>query len=230
MGKIIILGHLKNSFRKLASEKGNILDLILDPAMVVDSALKINSCNEPAEKLLSNQGLFFIGGKDLFRINDTAAHEALTQLVRLTCSGLASLARLDDILIVTSNEAHLITAVPISFTLQPTINSTPFSFSENAAALLIVRPHVSDRATLISQHAGKTFKLTHAEIRLVLEFENGGTLHEIAQRLGVSRSTVHSQLKAIFQKTGTSKQRDMITLLLNATSTRKTFTVLDKSP
>ncbi|WP_431310933.1 helix-turn-helix transcriptional regulator [Mesorhizobium amorphae] len=47
----------------------------------------------------------------------------------------------------------------------------------------------------------------------MFEFNGGGTLRAIAERLGVSHSTVLTHLKSIFAKTGVSKQRDLLVLL-----------------
>ena len=42
----------------------------------------------------------------------------------------------------------------------------------------------------------------------------GGGLTAAAQKLGLSRNTVHSQLSSVFQKTDTKSQSELLTLLL----------------
>ena len=57
------------------------------------------------------------------------------------------------------------------------------------------------------------YGLTPAETRLALALCQGDAPTEAAQRLGVSVGTVRVQLRAIFAKTGTSRQADLIRTL-----------------
>ena len=58
------------------------------------------------------------------------------------------------------------------------------------------------------------YGLTDAENRLVLRLLEGKSLTDAAVSLGLSRNTVHSQLAAVFQKTGTRRQSELLRLLL----------------
>jgi len=62
---------------------------------------------------------------------------------------------------------------------------------------------------------GDLYGLTDAEIRLVSELLVGGGLTAAAEKLGLSRNTVHSQLSSVFQKTGTNRQSELLRLLLS---------------
>lgn len=62
------------------------------------------------------------------------------------------------------------------------------------------------------------YHFTSAEIRLAERLVQGDTVAEIAQRNGVSVNTVKTQLQCVFQKTGTSRQSDLVKLLLSVTA------------
>ena len=59
-----------------------------------------------------------------------------------------------------------------------------------------------------------THGLTDAEARLVHLLLEGRGLTAAAEQLGLSRNTVHSQLASVFQKTGTRRQGELLSLLL----------------
>lgn len=58
------------------------------------------------------------------------------------------------------------------------------------------------------------FGLTRAEARLAEILAAGTTLKEASEQLGVAESTVKSQLKSIFAKTNTSRQSQLVRLIL----------------
>ncbi len=69
---------------------------------------------------------------------------------------------------------------------------------------------------LLSQFVAESFDLTHAEISLVQELLAGGTLREIADRLGKSWETTRSQVKTLTNKLGVSSQADILRVVHKA--------------
>ncbi len=59
-----------------------------------------------------------------------------------------------------------------------------------------------------------TFALSRAERRVCMELVAGGTLAEIAGRLGVARATVRAQVKAAYRKTGVNDRARLVALLV----------------
>ena len=57
------------------------------------------------------------------------------------------------------------------------------------------------------------FDLTPAEARVAVAAAQGVGADDIARRHGVSTHTVRSQLKTIFQKTGTERHAELVSLL-----------------
>lgn len=58
------------------------------------------------------------------------------------------------------------------------------------------------------------FGFTAAEARLARELAGGGTIEHFARTYSVSVATVRTQLRAVLTKSGTSRQQDLIRLLL----------------
>ena len=57
------------------------------------------------------------------------------------------------------------------------------------------------------------YGLTPAEARLAVALLDGSSLAEIAEMHGIRELTARTQLKQVFQKTGTSRQGELVRLL-----------------
>jgi DNA-binding CsgD family transcriptional regulator len=64
----------------------------------------------------------------------------------------------------------------------------------------------------------RLFHLTPAEARLASFLANGVSVEDAAAQLGVTRNTVRTQLQAVFAKTRTNRQGDLIRLILSTTA------------
>jgi DNA-binding CsgD family transcriptional regulator len=60
----------------------------------------------------------------------------------------------------------------------------------------------------------RLFGLTQAESSLALLLADGLSLDEAADQLGVRKNTARAQLRAIFSKTGVTRQTALVRLLL----------------
>jgi DNA-binding CsgD family transcriptional regulator/PAS domain-containing protein len=81
-----------------------------------------------------------------------------------------------------------------------------------AAAALFVR-----RAALVassaSQVIGETFKLTPTELRVLLAITEVGGIPEVATAFGVADTTVRTHVNRLFEKTGATRQADLVKLV-----------------
>jgi DNA-binding CsgD family transcriptional regulator len=62
---------------------------------------------------------------------------------------------------------------------------------------------------------GAVYSLTHSEAELVRLLAQGMTLEEAAEQRGVSMNTARSHLKRAFAKTGTSRQGELVRLMIS---------------
>jgi DNA-binding CsgD family transcriptional regulator/PAS domain-containing protein len=62
----------------------------------------------------------------------------------------------------------------------------------------------------------KLFNLTRAEASLAVRLASGLSLDEAAADLGIARNTVRAQLRAVFEKTGATRQAELVRLILRS--------------
>ena len=60
------------------------------------------------------------------------------------------------------------------------------------------------------------FGLTRAEARVAIAITQGETSRQVAATLGVSVHTVRNQLQSVLEKTGASRQSELVALLMRA--------------
>lgn len=81
--------------------------------------------------------------------------------------------------------------------------------------LMLTLYHPSYNPRVDMQLLSTIFALTPAECRIVLLLMEGCSIKEIAYQNHVQQDTVRTQMKAIFQKTATNRQSDLLKLLSN---------------
>ncbi|MEP0519559.1 MAG: helix-turn-helix transcriptional regulator [Hyphomicrobiales bacterium] len=80
------------------------------------------------------------------------------------------------------------------------------------AAVLIFEPYMKKNTT--SDLFRSSYDLTASEAKLALELTNGVTLAEYSQKRNISINTARTQLRSIFRKTETSRQPELVSLLM----------------
>jgi len=83
-----------------------------------------------------------------------------------------------------------------------------------AAAIFISDPELEVETS--QQILGELFSLTPAEARLATLLARGLSLAEVSRAQNISQHTARAQLKAIFAKTGVSRQAELVRLVLKS--------------
>jgi DNA-binding CsgD family transcriptional regulator/PAS domain-containing protein len=104
---------------------------------------------------------------------------------------------------------------PFQILVTPLRSSASLSWLGKAAAAVFVSDPERQSATSETT-LGKLFDLTPAESRLAASLMRGKDLREIAEEFELSRNTVRSQLRSLFDKTATRRQGELIRLLWNS--------------
>jgi DNA-binding CsgD family transcriptional regulator len=89
--------------------------------------------------------------------------------------------------------------------------------ASNAVAALFVRKAELE-AEPSSEVIGKTYKLTPTELRVLRAIVNIGGVRQVAGNLGVADTTVKTHLGRLFEKTGVSRQADLVKLVAGYSS------------
>jgi DNA-binding CsgD family transcriptional regulator len=83
-----------------------------------------------------------------------------------------------------------------------------------AMGILVVTP-LGGSQTLPHDLLNGLFDLSPSEIRAANGLLEGKTIDDLATQFALSRETIRSQVKAVFAKTGTTRQSELISLLAN---------------
>jgi DNA-binding CsgD family transcriptional regulator/PAS domain-containing protein len=205
------LGRFADGTRQLA----RVLQLMPNPALLLDGKGRVTQANLPAEALLrTRDGLTLDrdrdGGLRLAAASPTetaALSRALTQALAVA-SGTGS--ELGEPLRLTrpSGAAPLL-VLPVPL---PPPAFALWDLLEPARVLvLIVDPSAPSRATAAAIQAA--FGLTASEARVAVLIGSGRSGPEAAAMLGISPSTVKTHLKRCFEKTGVHSQVGLARIL-----------------
>ena len=83
-----------------------------------------------------------------------------------------------------------------------------------ATRLLLVLRDLGDPREPNWQCLAERYRLSHAELRLCIALTKGSSLAECSEEFHISVHTARSQLKSIFNKTGTRRQVRLLRLIL----------------
>jgi DNA-binding CsgD family transcriptional regulator len=126
--------------------------------------------------------------------------------------GVSSYPKLDDFLHQLA--PHLIRAWRLGRTSRSTL-LTSESVASRSESRADAAP-APDRAGLLGvARLRAEFGLTNAEGRLALRIAEGSSLASAAQAFNVKLTTIRSQLQQVFAKTGTSRQTELVAMLLS---------------
>jgi DNA-binding CsgD family transcriptional regulator len=189
--------------RSVLSGMIGALDLVQQPAIALDRLGTVIDTNAAADRLFDDD--VRISHRRLMVRDRTAARDLAALVDRLRAS--PDTAPFAAGLIVVRRDARpgiVIRALPISGAARG-----PFL---GARALLILsdlgQGHPPSADVL-----AQAFSLTAAEARLAALIGAGRSVDEAAAQIGIRPQTVRNQLKAVFAKTGTHRQPELVALL-----------------
>jgi DNA-binding CsgD family transcriptional regulator len=206
--RAVLIGKVIEQHQVKAAAMADVLDGIAAALVLVDAAGRVVQANAAALEML-NEGsvLRSTGGK--FAAIDAQADRTLHDIFINAENGDAAVGVKGIAVPLFSREGERYVAHVLPLT-SGARRQAGVAYSAVAAVFLrkaaLELPHPLEAIA-------STFKLTPAEMRVLMMIVQFGSLQEVAPVLGVSEATVKTHLQRIFAKTDTSRQADLVKLV-----------------
>lgn len=183
------------------------LDVLAMPSIMFDESGCVAYCNNAASALLDQRSWLWIENRHLCTNNLDLTKQINLEIVVAVSASRGSDSAIPGVVVVPRH------GLP-SLTLMITPVRPTGSGLKGAAVLFVYDATGLPRTT--SQLIERLFSLTSAEAELAVALCSGKTLEDAAVDRGTSVHTARSQLKSIFNKTGTHRQADVVGLVLSS--------------
>lgn len=191
---------------RVASDMTGAMQLLGLPAIALDAKGRVVAMNDLAETLDSR---VMTRGSDRIALGHAAADSLLSSALADTRAGSTRSIPLPPDEGMPALILHLLP-----------IRGVGHDIFSAAKSLLLVTDVTAPEAPTQELLAG-LFDLTPAEARVARALASGLPLDRVAAEFGVSVQTIRNQLGAVFHKTGTSRQVELLRLISGAAALRR---------
>jgi DNA-binding NarL/FixJ family response regulator len=172
--------------------------------IVVSADCRIVMTNKAAGALIAaRDGLLMSSGETL-RASSPKDTDVLRQLIGAACAGTADEETPGLAIVRDADKRPLITLV------------LPLHDDSESGRAVVFVADTENQPLPAPDAIARMFGLSRAESRLVHALIGGARLDEAAEQCGVTSSTARSYLKQVFEKTNTSRQAELIKLVLTS--------------
>ncbi|MDY0067266.1 MAG: helix-turn-helix transcriptional regulator [Steroidobacteraceae bacterium] len=200
------LGQMKTEMQLYA----NVMSSMLVGSVILDGAGAILRSNSVAQAILAEKDGLFVSAGVLSTEYRTEDRE-LQRLIRQTLSMPPGQPTMAEALSVTRPSGR----AKLNLLIRPIPLSECSEGPNRPSAVVFIRDP-EHRAQPPIELVQRLFHFTPAEAKLALMLTDGLTLDEVAEALGISKNTARAHLRAIFSKTGVTRQITLVRLLLNS--------------
>ncbi len=202
--KLMGLSNLNNSlYESMQHLKQGVI--------LIDSQYRPLFINASAEKMIAQHPHIEIGHRGLecksysenIKLNELLTHTISIRNYKNTSGGGS--------LLIGKNEL----TKPLSLMVSPVFtNDTSLPPFPGSVCAMVLINDMGEKIPVYQEFLSEYFGLTPSESKVATAIANGKSLEEIATKTHISIHTVRNQLKAIFSKTDTHRQTDLVKLLL----------------
>ncbi|HZP71698.1 MAG TPA: helix-turn-helix transcriptional regulator [Pseudolabrys sp.] len=199
-GKVIDLSQAK------AATFADILDGLSPAIFLIDAGGQLVYGNTAGHSILNKSDLLRTVHGRLTAVDtqiDQALHDAFVAAGRNDGNGKGAALPMKGF----AGERYVAHILPLG-----TSEKRKAGTASNAVAALFVRKAELE-AEPSAEVIGKTYKLTPTELRVLRAIVNIGGVRQVAGNLGVADTTVKTHLGRLFEKTGVSRQADLVKLV-----------------
>ena len=216
-----LVPHLQNAFQihrkfaELEREKliiSDCLQKISQSVIVLDKFGKVVFMTDSAAKLIDEKDGLQISPKGKLLVNSPNESKKLKLLMQSVFepSLVANIDYARSLQIPRPSGAR-----PLSVFVSPFYEKSAVFFQRQTFALLFFKDP-DETIESIEPVLSEVYALTSAEARLAMLLAQGKSLHEICEILDIKYNTVRTHLKRIFSKTQTTRQSELVKLILNS--------------
>ena len=184
--------------------------------LVVYGGGKVATCNSAAHQILLKSDGLMLSGSSLASSRPSETR-VLHDRIAAVASGRADADNSTYTILTVSRPSGLAPFILLIASLRDTVGAD--TIGEPMALVL-----VGDLEWPIPDHARQlrlAFDLTKAEAEVAMGLMEGAEPKEIARQRGVQVSTIRTQIKMIFAKTGAARQTDLVKLIARLPSLRR---------
>lgn len=212
-----IMFRLRDAELKVAATRA-ALDRLAGGVILIGERRQVVFANRAARSILADRdGLRLVPG--LASDEHIAATGDATEAEIASALGVALTPETLDV-------PHFSTAIrvsragrgPLALNVSALPDGNAFGAGPDVARAIIFLTDTARPVPVDSVALKRLYGLTEAEARVVKQLCAGGALKEIAEHLGVSDATVRTQLQSAYSKTGTSRQAELVKLVLSLSS------------
>jgi DNA-binding CsgD family transcriptional regulator/PAS domain-containing protein len=210
--------HMKlNDVKTRVAQLSDALDHIRQPAILATSEGRLVIANEAAGRLFNPPRLLSIDSSGKIVTCSAKATRQLWEAIQAAArpAHQADARQLCDIIVNGDDETPLVS-----------LNVLPLHRREGPARCdleggsIMIMAQEFEPALVSVETLRSAFALSPAEARLIRLLATGASLRQASEIVGVSYSTVMSQIKSCFQKTGTHRQAELVALAVRLGSGR----------
>lgn len=215
----LVVPHLRRAFEYYAlldeakakvSDIGAALDIVDAGIFLTDGDLKVAHVNRAGEAMLKDGDISLRGGRLSFK-DARAARQMSTAVAQALAAarGETPLPHADHIEVPRQDGE----GSPYHISLHPLpAGETVARLAQRSEIAVVVRPPGRSGAD-VARRLQTAFHFTPAEASLAAALAAGASLADYAQQRNVALSTVRSQLKALYDKTDTRRQGELVARL-----------------
>ncbi len=182
------------------------LDAVSAGMFLVDAGGRIVHANAAGDIVLAAGDVLCSAGGRLAAC-EAAVDRSLRDMLAVAASGETPIAALAVPLTARDGTRHVVHVLPLTSGARRRAKTT-----YAATAAVFVNEAVLD-APSPPEIIAEAYKLTPTELRILLAVVEVGGVPEVAAALGIAESTVKTHLGRLFEKTGTSRQADLVKLV-----------------